>query len=191
MCEALGMHIGVVGGTGPAGKGIAARLADAGHDVVLGSRDETRAAGVVAELQERWGDRVATLVPGTNAAAAAEPVVFIATVWDAAVATVRELAAQLDGAVVVSMANGLEKVGRQFRPVMPPEGSVAAAVEAAAPRARVVVALQHVPAAPLGDLDGSSRATCSSPATTTTPAPRSSGSSTRSPVSTAWMPAAS
>jgi hypothetical protein len=148
------MRIGVVGGTGPAGKGIAARLADAGHDVVLGSRDAERAAGVVAGLQEQWGARVATLVPGSNADAAAEPVVFLATVWDAAVPTAAELAPQLDGTVVVSMANGLEKVGRQFRPVMPPEGSVAAAVAAAAPGARVVAALQHVPAASLGDLGG-------------------------------------
>ena len=147
------MRIGVVGGTGPLGKGIALRLADAGHDVVLGSRDEARAAGIVAELREQWGARVATLVPGTNEAAAAEPVVFLATVWDAAVPTARDLAAQLDGAVVVSVANGLEKVGRQFRPVMPPEGSVTAAVAAAAPGAKVVAALQHVPAASLSDLD--------------------------------------
>jgi len=153
VCEALGMRIGVVGGTGPLGQGIAVRLADAGHEVVLGSRDEARAAGIVGELRERWGDRVAGLVPATNADAASEPVVFLATVWDAAVPTAQELAPQLDGAIVVSVANGLEKVGRQFRAILPPEGSVAAAVAAAAPGARVVAALQHVPAASLNDLD--------------------------------------
>ncbi|MET0626888.1 MAG: NADPH-dependent F420 reductase [Acidimicrobiia bacterium] len=147
------MRIGVVGGTGPLGKGIALRLADAGHDVVLGSRDEARAAGIVAELGEQWGARVATLAPGTNEAAAADRVVFLATVWDAAVPTARDLATRLDGAVVVSVANGLEKVGRQFRPVLPPEGSVTAAVAAAAPGAKVVAALQHVPAASLMALD--------------------------------------
>ncbi|HEX5587202.1 MAG TPA: NADPH-dependent F420 reductase [Acidimicrobiia bacterium] len=147
------MRIGVVGGTGPLGKGIALRLADAGHDVVMGSRDEARAAGIVAELQEQWGARVATLAPGTNEAAASEPVVFLATVWDAAVPTAHDLAARLDGAIVVSVANGLEKVGRQFRPVLPSEGSVTAAVAAAAPGAKVVAALQHVPAASLTDLD--------------------------------------
>ena len=103
------------GGRGPRARGSRPGLADAGHDVVLGSRDEARAAAVVAELQGHWGDRLRTLVPGTNAAAAAEPVVFIATVWDAAVATAGELADQLDGAVVVSMANGLEK----HRPPVP------------------------------------------------------------------------
>ena len=52
------------------------------------------------------------------------------------------------------MANGLEKRGREFRCVVPPEGSIAEAIQAAAPGAKVVAALQHVPAAALGDLDG-------------------------------------
>jgi len=35
--------VGVVGGTGPAGRGVAVRLASAGYDVTIGSRDEIRA----------------------------------------------------------------------------------------------------------------------------------------------------
>ena len=147
------MQIGVLGGTGPAGRGLAARLASLGHEVVLGSREHDRAASVVAELSEEWGPKVATLDPGTNAVAAtAEDLVVIATTWEAAVATARDHAAELSGKVVVSMANGLEKVGREFRPVLPPEGSVAAAVQDVAPRARVVAAFQHVPASSFADL---------------------------------------
>ena len=41
-------------------------------------------------------------------------------------------------------------VDGQPLPVLPPTGSVAAAVQMAAPAARVVAALQHVPAAELG-----------------------------------------
>jgi NADPH-dependent F420 reductase len=143
----------VLGGTGPAGRGIAVRLAAAGHDVVLGSRDEERAKSTVDGLRERWGDRVATLRPGTNHEAADAELVVNATVWDAAVATAEAHADQLAGKTVIAMGNGLEKRGRQFRPVVPPEGSLAAAVQAAAPRAQVVAALQHVPAAGLADLD--------------------------------------
>jgi 8-hydroxy-5-deazaflavin:NADPH oxidoreductase len=153
VCEALDMRIGVLGGTGPAGKGVATRLGSVGHDVVVGSRDRDRARGIVDELVARWGERVSSLTAGTNEDAAAADVVVIGTVWDAAVPTATQLAASLDGKVVVSMANGLEKAGREFRPVMPPEGSIAAAIQAAAPGARVVAALQHVPAAPLGDLE--------------------------------------
>ncbi|HEY7106454.1 MAG TPA: NADPH-dependent F420 reductase [Acidimicrobiia bacterium] len=147
------MEIGVLGGTGPAGQGIAARLAALGHQVVLGSRDRERAAGIVDQLQAKWGERVATLEPGVNADAAGAPVVVVATVWDAAVPTARDLAGALAGKVVIAMANGLEKQGRQFRAVMPAEGSIAEAIQAAAPGARVVAALQHVPAKALADLD--------------------------------------
>ncbi|MHB1715946.1 MAG: NAD(P)-binding domain-containing protein, partial [Acidimicrobiales bacterium] len=37
------MDVGILGGTGPAGRGLALRLADGGASVVLGSRDEERA----------------------------------------------------------------------------------------------------------------------------------------------------
>ena len=81
------MQIGVLGGTGPAGRGIAARLAAAGHDVVVGSRDRERGrAASSTSSGSSWGDRVAGLEPGTNHDAADADLVVLATVWDAAVA---------------------------------------------------------------------------------------------------------
>ncbi|MET0919727.1 MAG: NADPH-dependent F420 reductase [Acidimicrobiia bacterium] len=148
------MKIGVLGGTGPLGQGLAVRFADRGHDVVLGSRDAAKSEVIVSELQEQWGSRLDTLTPGANADAAATDMVVLATVWDAAVATATDLADQLDGRIVICVANGLTKVGKQFSPVLPPEGSIAAAVQAAAPGARVIAAFQHIPAAALRDLDG-------------------------------------
>src|SRR5436305_8711013 len=106
------MHIGVLGGTGPAGRGIATRLAASGHRVTVGSRERERAAQVVDDVKARWGDRVASLEPGTNDAAAAADLVVLATVWDAAVSTAQAHADQLDGKVVISMANGLRKEGQ-------------------------------------------------------------------------------
>lgn len=147
------MRIGVLGGTGPAGQGVAVRLAALGHEVILGSRDRDRAEDIVGELESRWGDRVKTLEPGTNPQAAEADVVVIATVADAAVSTASYLADKLDGKVVISMANGLVKQGREFRAVLPEEGSIAEAIQTAAPGAKVVAALQHIPAAALGDLD--------------------------------------
>ncbi len=152
MCEAPGMHIGVLGGTGPAGRGIATRLAASGHRVTVGSRDRDRAAQVVDELRARWGDRIAGLEPGTNHDAADAELVVLATVWDAAVATAEAHAAQLDGKVVISMANGLRKEGRQFVPVLTARGSIAAEVKAVAPDALVVAAFHLVPAAALADI---------------------------------------
>jgi NADPH-dependent F420 reductase len=148
------VQIGVLGGTGPAGRGLGARLASVGHDVVLGSRDPARAAAVVTEIEEQWGERVGSLAAGTNADAAAAPdVVVVATTWEAAIDTVREYAGALDGKVVIAMANGLVKEGNEFRAVIPSEGSLAQGVQAAAPGARVVAAFQHVPAHALAALD--------------------------------------
>jgi NADPH-dependent F420 reductase len=132
---------------------VVTRFAAAGHDVVLGSREQSRAQATVDALQARWGDRLGQLTAGANASAAAQDLVVVATVWDAAFPTTRYLASYLEDKVVVSIANALERDGRNFRPVLPEEGSIAAAVQAAAPRARVVAALQHVPAAALRDLD--------------------------------------
>lgn len=148
------MQIGVLGATGPAGRGLAARLASVGHDVIAGSREAERAEATVGNIRERWGEQVETLRAGTNTDAAAAPdLVVIATTWEGAVDTARTHAPALAGKVVISMANGLEKVDTEFRPVFPPEGSLAAAVQAAAPDARVVAAFQHVPAAAFALLD--------------------------------------
>jgi len=153
-CQALAVKIGVIGATGPAGKGLAARLASVGHEVISGSRDPARGEATVAELRERWGRRVEGLKGGGNAdAAAGGEVVVLAVPWDGAVETARAHAEALAGKVVVAMANGLVKEGREFHPVLPEEGSVSVAVQAAVPECRVVAAFHLVPAAAFGDLD--------------------------------------
>jgi NADPH-dependent F420 reductase len=133
---------------------LAARLASLGHEVIAGSRDPARAEATVATLRERWGSRTDTLKPGSNAdAAAAGELVVLAVPWEGAADTARTHAASLGGKVVVAMANGLTREGREFRAVLPDEGSVAVAVQTAVPDARVVAAFQHVPAASFEDLD--------------------------------------
>ena len=46
------MKIGIIGGTGPQGLGIAKRLAIAGEDVIVGFRKEEKALTVVEEANE-------------------------------------------------------------------------------------------------------------------------------------------
>src|SRR5204863_2699390 len=79
-------------------------------------------------------------------------IVVVATPWDAAAATVTSVAARLTGKVVISMANALAKVGDEFEPLVPPRGSVAAHVQAAAPSAMVSAAFHHLPARALANL---------------------------------------
>ncbi len=146
------MRVGVLGGTGPAGSGLAARLASVGVDVVIGSRSKDRADDVCAAVAERWPGRELPLEPGTNVDAADADVVVVATPWDAAAATVASVAKQLEGKVVVSMANALTKMGDEFEPLVPPRGSVAAHVQSAVPGARVAAAFHHLPAKALANL---------------------------------------
>lgn len=149
------MEIGIVGGTGPAGSGLALRLAAAGHHVVIGSRSIERSAEVVAGLHEKWPHLVDSIIPGANSTAASGELVVIATPWDAAWTTAKSVGHRLAGKVVLCMANALIRVGHEFQPLVPPRGSVAASVQAAVPTSYVVAALHHVPAKELGDLNHS------------------------------------
>jgi len=147
------VQIGILGATGPAGSGLAARLASVGFEVVVGSRSRYRAMEVRDSLLEQWPARSLAIDAADNEGAASADVVVIATPWDAAAATAKSVAVELQGKVVISMANALAKVGHEFQPLVPPRGSVAASVQAAVPRSRVAAALHHVPAKELGDLD--------------------------------------
>lgn len=144
------MRIGILGGTGPAGSALAARLASVGYSVVIGSRSKYRAMEARDSQVEKWPDLADLLGHGDNAAASACEVVVIATPWDSAATTAQENEELLVGKVVVSMANALVRVGHEFQPLVPPRGSVAAHVQAAVPRCRVVAAFHHLPATELG-----------------------------------------
>ncbi|HXQ19243.1 MAG TPA: NADPH-dependent F420 reductase [Acidimicrobiales bacterium] len=147
------MHVGILGGTGPAGRGLAVRLAAAGHEVVLGSRDAERAQAVAAELVGAYPDRALSLSGADNPGAAGAALVVVGTPWDSAVATVRPLREELAGKVVVSMAVALVKVGREIQAVTLGRGSMAASLQAALPGAHVAASLHHLPAGELEDLD--------------------------------------
>jgi NADPH-dependent F420 reductase len=144
--------VGVLGGTGPAGTALAARLASIGYNVVIGSRSSERAEEKAKEIRDAWPALNLPLRGGSNEEYAASDIVVLATPWVSAATTVREHAAALRGKVVISMANALVRVGHEFQPLVPPRGSVAAHVQAAAPDCRVVAAFHHLPAKELGHL---------------------------------------
>jgi len=146
------VRVGILGGTGPAGRALAVRLASVGLDVVIGSRSKDRAATVCDDLRAKWPDSKLWLEPGDNTAAARAQLVVVATPWDAAAATATSVADDLAGKVVISMANALEMQDGELRAVIPEGGSVAVAVQAAVPDALVAAAFHHVPARGLGDI---------------------------------------
>lgn len=147
------MRIGILGGTGPAGSALAARLASVGFETVVGSRSKYRAMEAVDGLLHRWPDRELTITAGDNAEAALADLIVIATPWDGATQTAQSVRKELGGKVVISMANALTRIGNEFQPLVPPRGSVAASIQAVLRDSYVAAALHHVPAKELGDLD--------------------------------------
>lgn len=145
--------IGILGGTGPAGSGLAARLASIGHDVTLGSRSVERSTQVQEQLVATWPDLAERLHESDNAGAAGAEIIVIATPWEGAAAVAQMNADRLAGKIVISMANALVRVNKEFQPLVPPRGSVAAHVQAAVPASRIVAAFHHLPAAELGRVD--------------------------------------
>lgn len=147
------MLVGILGGTGPAGRALGTRLAANGVEVVLGSRSLERGEEIAAEVRAEWPDQVLLIRGGANEDAAACDLVVLATPWDGAIATVNELASALENKVVVSMVNALTRVGREFQALVPVRGSIAATVQAALPNTIVTAAFQHLPARELGAID--------------------------------------
>ena len=147
------MHVGILGGTGPAGRGLALRLAAAGAEVTIGSRDASRGEGVALELAGAWPDRPLAVRGTDNEGAAAADLVVVGTPWDGAVATARSLRGPLDGKVVVSMAVALLKEGRELVALAPARGSIAGALQAALPGSLVAAAMHHLPASTMEELD--------------------------------------
>ena len=143
--DVSGLVVSVLGGTGEQGRGLARRLALAGQQVVLGSRDAARAAAAAEALP---GD-----VRGEDNAGAARAgdLVVVAVPWDGHKELLQDLAADLAGKVVVDCVNplGFDKQGAYALPVE--EGSAAQQAAAVLPDSRVVAAFHHVSAVLLLD----------------------------------------
>ena len=149
--DLTGLTIGVLGGTGPQGRGLALRWAAAGLRVLIGSRAADRAEEAARELNAAAS--VTTVEGRDNAACAAESdIVLVAVPWDGHADLLTSLKAELAGKIVIDCVNplGFDKQGPYALPV--PEGSAAQQAETLLPDARVTAAFHHVSAVLLADL---------------------------------------
>lgn len=139
------LTVGILGGTGPQGRGLARRLALAGHPVVLGSRSAERAAETAASLA------VDGITGGDNAAAAAAELVIVTVPYDGHAALLTELAEGLAGKIVVDCVNplGFDEQGAYARAV--PDGSAAQEAQRILPDSTVIAAFHHLSAVRLED----------------------------------------
>jgi 8-hydroxy-5-deazaflavin:NADPH oxidoreductase len=137
------MVIGILGGTGDQGRGLARRFALAGHRVIIGSRSEERAKDAAAELAGQAGN-----VDGmTNSDTARNAHIVVAAIpWEGHGELLSSLAAELAGKIVVDCVNPLAFDARGAYSLPVAEGSAAEQAAGLLPDSRVVAAFHHVSA---------------------------------------------
>ena len=143
--DVANLTVGVLGGTGDLGRGLARRLAAAGNPVIIGSRVAARAAAAAARIAAEPGIRDIRGMANEDAARAAD-VVIVAVPWEGHRDLLTALAGTLAGKVVIDCVNpmGFDSHGAYALPV--PEGSAAEQAAAVLPDSTVVGAFHHVPA---------------------------------------------
>jgi 8-hydroxy-5-deazaflavin:NADPH oxidoreductase len=134
------MKIAVVGGTGPFGRGLAHRLRRAGHEVVIGSRDEQRAREVAEDLGVE-GAQNPDAVRGTD-------LVVLAVNAEAAVQTAKSLARAIGATPLLCVASELRMGSDGARPAA--EGPSIAERVSRAVAGPVVAGLHSLAASNLG-----------------------------------------
>jgi 8-hydroxy-5-deazaflavin:NADPH oxidoreductase len=140
--------LGFIGGTGPQGRGLGLRLAQAGHRVLLGSRDAAKAQEAVAKVEGKVAGLPVEGLSNADVVAQADIVVVVVP-YAAQRATLEPLAGAIGGKVVVSCVAPLGFDDAGPHPVPVEEGSAAEQCQALLPDARVVGAFQNVSATKL------------------------------------------
>lgn len=145
--------IGIIGGTGPLGRGLAVRWALAGYDIWVGSRTEDKAADVADRIRAKAGEDVSVRGAENLRATQQADIVVVTVPYEAQVSTLPDLREAVGDKVVINVVNPMvfDDVGPKAVPVE--EGSAGQQCQELLPEARVVSAFHDVPAARLWNVD--------------------------------------
>jgi 8-hydroxy-5-deazaflavin:NADPH oxidoreductase len=149
--DVSGLIVGILGGTGEQGRGLAYRLARAGQPVVVGSRSAERAAVAAAQIAAMAAVRAPVSGAGNAEACSVADIVIVAVPWDGHAQTLASMREALSGKLVVDCVNplGFDQEGPYA--VRVPEGSAAEQAESLLPFSRVCAAFHHLSAVRLMD----------------------------------------
>jgi NADPH-dependent F420 reductase len=147
----LAKTIGFIGGTGPEGRGLAARFARAGMSVIIGSRSAERGEEAAQDVRERAGGSVSG---ADNTKTATDADILVITLPYAAQAdTLVNLRNEINGKIVVSTVVPMQFAGGKVSMLELADGSAAEEAQRLLPEARVVGAFQNLAARKLFDVD--------------------------------------
>lgn len=138
--------IGIIGGTGKEGKGLAYRWAKAGYTIYLGSRVREKAEQVASDLNTLFQGKLAGTILGMENREAAQKadIVVLTVPYSAHRETLLELKEVISGKILIDVTVPLVPP-KVTRVQMPPEGSAAQAAQMIlGPNVQVVSAFQNI-----------------------------------------------
>jgi NADPH-dependent F420 reductase len=139
VASAVSTSIGIIGGTGDQGRGLAYRFATAGLEVLIGSRSAERASEVAREFA------LPNLRGSDNVSVAKEcAIAIIAVPWAGHEATLKGLEPFLRGKIVIDCVNPLGFDEKGAYPLKVAEGSACEQAQALLPESTVVGAFHNV-----------------------------------------------
>ena len=150
--------LAILGGTGDLGTGLARRWAQAGYEVIIGSRTLEKAEAAVADLREVMAERgvsqITVQAMSNIDAAAAADIVTLTVPFSHQVSTLESVRAALQGKILIDVTVPLVPP-RVARVQLPPEGSAGQIAQSLlGDEVAVVSAFQNVAAAHLQEGKG-------------------------------------
>jgi NADPH-dependent F420 reductase len=138
--------IAIVGGTGPAGMGLALRWVRAGETIIIGSRDESRAQQAAMAVAQRAGIPVNISGMENSAACAAADVLVLTVPFESQALVLKKLKPSMtEGSILIDATVPLAAAvgGRASRPLGVWQGSAAQQAAELVPKEVSVVAAFH------------------------------------------------
>ena len=138
--------IAVIGGTGPAGMGLALRWARAGETVIIGSRDEQRAQLAAVAIQQKAGAAAKVSGMENSAACTAADILMLTVPFEAQASLLKQLKPDItDGSILIDATVPLAASvgGRASRTLGVWQGSAAQQAAELVPKGVSLVAAFH------------------------------------------------
>ncbi len=138
--------IAIIGGTGPAGMGLALRWARAGETIIIGSRDEKRAQQAAASIQQKAGADARVSGMENSAACAAADILMLTVPFEGQAALLKQLKPTITaGSILIDATVPLAASigGRASRTLGVWQGSAAQQAAELVPKEVSVVAAFH------------------------------------------------
>jgi 8-hydroxy-5-deazaflavin:NADPH oxidoreductase len=138
--------IAIIGGTGPAGMGLALRWARAGETIIIGSRDVERARKAASAVQQRIGPHAKVSGMENSAACAAADILMLTVPFEGQASLIKKLkSAMTDGSILIdaTVPLAVSVGGRASRTLGIWQGSAAQQAAELVPDSVSVVAAFH------------------------------------------------